>query len=99
LSMTHIARNSIPKLPKAPRPPLSHPGATPDSDRARRPSLADPSTSDQELLPGDRVEGLGNFGKPTGEFGTVQRTNEDDAEVKWDDDRRVRVHQPSLKKV
>jgi hypothetical protein len=97
--MTHIARNSIPKLPKAPQPPLSHPGATPDSDRARRPSLADPSTSDQELLPGDRVEGLGNFGKPTGEFGTVQRTNEDDAEVKWDDDRRVRVHQPSLKKV
>jgi len=41
---------------------------------------------------------LGNFGKPTGEFGTVERTNEDDAEVKWDDDGRVRVHKPSLKR-
>jgi hypothetical protein len=51
------------------------------------------------LTPGDRVEGLGNFGKPTGEFGTVKQANEDDAVVKWDDDGRVRVHQPSLKKV
>jgi hypothetical protein len=25
--------------------------------------------------------------------------NEDDALVKWDDDGRIRVHQPSLKKV
>jgi hypothetical protein len=97
--MTHITRNSIPKLPKAPQPPLSHRGAAPDSDRARRPSLAEPSATGQELTPGDRVEGLGDFGKPTGEFGTVQRANEDDAEVKWDDDGRARVHQPSLKKV
>jgi hypothetical protein len=44
------------------------------------------------------VEGLGDFGKPNGEFGTVQRSNEDDAEVKWDDDGCVRVHQPSLRK-
>jgi hypothetical protein len=43
--------------------------------------------------------GLGNFGKPTGEFGTVERTNEDDALVKWDDDGRERLQQPSLKKV
>jgi hypothetical protein len=42
---------------------------------------------------------LGTFGKPTGELGTVQQTNDDDAVVKWDDDGRVRVHQPSLKKV
>jgi hypothetical protein len=42
---------------------------------------------------------LGTFGKPTGEFGTVERANEDDAEVKWDDDGRVRVHQPSLRRV
>ena len=97
--MTHITRNSIPKLPKAPQPPLSHRGAAPDSDRARRPSLAEPSATGQELTPGDRVEGLGDFGKPTGEFGTVQRANEDDAEVKWDDDGRVRVHQPSLRRV
>jgi hypothetical protein len=26
-----------------------------------------------ELSPGDRVEGLGNFGKPTGELGTVEQ--------------------------
>jgi hypothetical protein len=38
---------------------------------------------DPELTPGDRVEGLGNFGKPTDEFGTVERANEDDAIVKW----------------
>jgi hypothetical protein len=36
---------------------------------------------------------------PTGEFGTVRQVNEDDALVKWDDDNRIRVHQPSLKKV
>jgi hypothetical protein len=97
--MTHITNNLIPKLPKAPQPPLSHLGATPDSDRAKRPPLAEPSATDQELNPGDRVEGLGNFGRPTGAFGTVEQTNEDDAVVKWDDDGRMRLHQPSLKKV
>jgi hypothetical protein len=51
------------------------------------------------LTPGDRVEGLGNFGKPTGEFGTFERANEEDAVVKWDDDGRMRLHQPSLKKI
>jgi hypothetical protein len=86
-------------LPKAPQPPLSHPGARRESDRAKRPPLAKPPASDQELSPGDRVEGLGNFGKPTGELGTVERTNEDDAVVKWDDDGRVRLGQPWLKKV
>jgi hypothetical protein len=98
-NMTHITKKSIPKLHKAPQPPLSHPGATPDSDRARKPPLAEPSASDQELNPGDRVEGLGNFGKPTGEFGTVEQANEDDAVVKWDDDGRMRLHRPWLKKV
>jgi len=96
--MSHTGRNSIPKLRKAPQPPLSRPGATPDSDRAKKPSLAEPSAGEQELSPGDRVEGLSDFGRPTGEFGTVQRANEDDAEVKWDDDGRVRVHQPSLRR-
>ena len=43
--------------------------------------------------------GLGDFGKPTGGFGTVVRTNEDDALVKWDDDGRMRLHQPWLKMV
>ena len=89
----------IPRLRKAPQPPLSHAGAAPESERARKPPLSEPSATDQDLNPGDRVEGLGNFGKPTGEFGTVERTNDDDALVKWDCDGRIRVHQPSLKKV
>jgi hypothetical protein len=97
--MTPITSNPIPKLRKASQPPLSYPGATPDSDRAKRPALAEPSATDQGLTPGDRVEGLGNFGKPNGEFGTVQQANEDDAVVKWDDDGRVRLHQPWLRKV
>jgi hypothetical protein len=94
-----MINHPIPKLRKAPQPPLSRPGATPDSDRAKRPPLSHPSTTDAELTPGDRVEGLGTFGKPTGELGTVERANEEDAVVKWDDDGRTRLRQPSLKKV
>ena len=75
------------------------PRGDPDSDRAKKPPLAEPSATNQELNPGDRVGGLGDFGKPTGEFGTVEQANEDDAVVKWDDDGRMRLHQPSLKKV
>ena len=97
--MTHGANKPIHKLRKAPQPPLSHAGAIPDSDRAKRPPLSKPSAAGQELTPGDRVEGLGNFGKPTGEIGTVERANEEDAVVKWDDDGRTRLHQPSLKKI
>jgi hypothetical protein len=97
--MTDGTKKPAPKLRKAPQPPLSHPGAVPESDRAKRPPLSEPAANGQELSPGDRVEGLGNFGKPNGEFGTVERANEDDAVVKWDDDGRVRIHQPSLKKV
>ena len=89
----------IPKLREAPEPPLSHAGAIPDSDRAKRPPLSETSATSEELTPGDRVEGLGNFGKPTGELGTVERANEDDAVVKWDDDGRMRLHQLWLKKV
>ena len=98
-TMTHGTRKPIPKLQRAPQPPLSHRGAAPDSDRAKKPRLSEPAASGQELNPGDRVEGLGDFGKPTGELGTVQQANEDDAVVKWDNDGRMRVHQPSLKKV
>jgi hypothetical protein len=97
--MTPITSNPIPKLRKASQPPLSYPGATADSDRAKRPPLAEPSATDQELNPGDRVEGLGNFGKPTGDLGTVERSNEEDAVVKWDDDGRMRLRQRSLKKI
>jgi hypothetical protein len=97
--MTYGTKKPIPKLRKAPQPPLSHARAIPDSDRAKRPPLSEPDATDQELSPGDRVEGLGDFGKPNGEFGTVERANEEDAVVKWDDDSRVRLHQPSLKKI
>ena len=97
--MPDISNKPTPKLRNAPQPPLSHPGATPDSDRAKKPPLVVPSSTGQELSPGDRVEGLGEFGMPTGEFGTVRQVNEEDAVVKWDDDGRVRVHQPWLKKV
>ena len=87
------------KLRKALQPPLSHPGATQDSDRARKPPLSEPAATDQELKPGDRVEGLGDFGKPTGEIGTVEQTNEDDAVVKWDDNGRTRLRQLLLKNI
>ena len=87
------------KLRRAPQPPPAYPGATADSDRAKKPSLTEPRPGDSELNAGDRVEGLGNFGKPTGELGTVVQANEEDAVVKWDDDGRTRLHQPWLKKV
>jgi hypothetical protein len=97
--MIQITVKPIPKLRKAPQPPLSYPGAAADSDRAKKPRLAEPSATDEALNPGDRVEGLGNFGKPTGKLGTVEQTNEEDAVVKWDDAGRVRLHQPWLKRV
>ena len=97
--MTHGTRKPEPKLRKAPQPPLSHAGAIPDSERAKRPPLSEPAATGQELSRGDRVEGLGNFGKPNGEFGTVERANGEDAVVKWDYDGRKRIHQPWLKKV
>ena len=68
MNKTHINK-PIAKLRKSPQPPLSRIGATPDSDRAKRPPLAEPSATGVELNPGDRVEGLGNFGIPTGEVG------------------------------
>jgi hypothetical protein len=94
-----MTRKSSTSLHKTRQAPLSHRGATPDSDRARKPALADPQDTGEELKPGDRVEGLGNFGKTTGELGTIERTNEEDAVVKWDDDGRVRLHRPWLKKI
>jgi len=93
------SNNPITTLRKAPQTPLSNRGATPDSDRAKKPPLAEPPATAEELSPGDRVEGLGNFGMPTGEMGTVERANEDNAIVKWDDDGRMKIRQPWLKKV
>jgi hypothetical protein len=85
-------------LPKAPQPPLAHAGAAPDSDRAMKPALSESTVEHEALDPGDRVECLGDFGQPTGEFGTVERANDEDALVKWDDDGRMRFPQPRLKK-
>jgi hypothetical protein len=99
MNLASMINKPKPKLRRAPQPPLSYPGAAPDSDRAKRPPLSELSATDQGLNPGDRVEGLGNFGKATGELGTVEQANEDDAVVKWDDDGRMRLHQPSLKKI
>jgi hypothetical protein len=90
--------HSVPKLGKTRQPPLSYPGATADSDRAQRPLLASPKATGQEQNPGDRVEGLGNFGKPTGDVGTVRKTNEEDAVVQWDGDGERRLGQ-RLKKI
>jgi hypothetical protein len=81
LDMANLRNRPIPKLRRTPQPPLAYPGSPPDSDRAKKPSLAEPPGTDQEINSGDRVEGLGNFGKQTGEFGTVERANEDDAVV------------------
>jgi hypothetical protein len=96
--MTHITKKPAPRLRKVPQELMSRPRAVADLDHAKRPPLTQVPTTDQELNPGDRVMGLGNFGKPTGETGTVQQADEGDAVVKWDDDGRVRVRQPSLKK-
>jgi hypothetical protein len=97
--MTPVSNNAIPMLPKAPQPPRSYPGAPLDSDRAKKPRLVEPPPVDWVLNPGDRVEGLGNFGVPTGELGTVEKANEDDALVKWDDDGRMRIRRPWLERI
>ena len=97
--MALVHDKPTPKLRKASQPPLPYSGATRDADRAKNPPLTEPAASNVELNPGDRVEGLGVFGKPTGEVGTVEQANDEDAVVKWDDDGRVRLHQPWLKRV
>ena len=97
--MAHITNNPIPKLDKALQPPLSYRGATPDSDRAKRPPLAVGPSTDEELNPGDRVMGVEKSGKPTWDFGTVEQANEDDAVVKWDGDGLRKLPQESLKKI
>jgi len=98
-TMSQITNKATPILPKAPQPPLPHAGSAPDSDRAKKPALVDPSATSPELTPGDRAEGLGNFGVPTGQLGTVVQANEEDAVVKWDGDGRMRLRPPWLKKV
>ncbi len=60
--MPDSTNRPIRKLRNTAQPPLSHRGATADSDRARKPALAEPTATGQQLCPGDRVEGLGDFG-------------------------------------
>jgi hypothetical protein len=96
--MIPIAKDAIRALPKPPQPILLHPAAVPDVERATRPPLATPAAS-QALKTGDRVEVLGNRGNLAGEFGTVEQADEKDAVVKWDDDGRVKLRQPLLKKI
>jgi len=97
--MTHITHNPIPKLHQAPQPPLSRRGAAPDSDRARKPRLTEPFASDEELNPGDRVEGLGDFGKPTGEFAQLRKLTRMTLSSNGMMTANKRLHQPWLKKV
>jgi hypothetical protein len=73
--------------------------AGPDTDRAKKPRWPSRLPLGEELNPGDRVEGLGDFGTPTGDLGTVEQTSDEDAIVKWDDDSRKMLHQPLLEKV
>src|SRR5260370_39743193 len=61
MDMTLSTKKLTRKLRKSPQPALSHLGATADSDRARRPPLAEPSATGEELNPGDRVEGFGQL--------------------------------------
>ena len=99
LVMPHNAKKPMSGLRRALQPPLSFPGAIPDSYRAKKPPLSEPAVTDEELKPGDRVDELGDFGRPTGEFGKVERSNEEDAVVKWDGDGRKRLPKLSLKKI
>ena len=79
--MIPITNKPTPKLRKASRTrPCHTPGAPLIRTRAKSPPLAEPAATDQELNPGDG-DRLGNFGTPTGEFGTVQQANDEDAVV------------------
>jgi len=96
ITKTHVT-DTPSKLSKFQQTPLSYSGA--DADRGKKPSLAERTATDSGLNPGDRVEGLGNFGMPTGQLGTVEQANEEDVLVKWDDDGRMKLRHRWLKKV
>lgn len=59
--MTHITNKRIATLQKAPQPPLSHRGAAPDSDRAKKWQLTEPLPATKEGSWRWR-RGLGDFG-------------------------------------
>jgi hypothetical protein len=99
MNKTHLTDDRKPRLPNSPQPPPVIPWGDPGSDRAKKLRLVEPSATDSELSPGDRSEGLRNFGIPAGQLGTVEQANDEDAVEKWDDGGRMRLHQPWLKKV
>jgi len=47
---------------------------------------SDRNSAEENLKPGDRVEALGNFGKPMGKFGTVETVKQYSVVVLWDGD-------------
>jgi hypothetical protein len=91
--------DSARKLSDVSRPSSAYPAEIPELDPAQRPLHPEQSASTQELNPGDRVEVLGSFGKPTGELGTIRETTEDNAVVKWDDDGSTILRLPLIKKI
>jgi hypothetical protein len=72
----------------------------PSDDRVpSTPSPAiDTGPARQRLKPGDRVEALGNFGKPMGAFGTVEMVQEFSVVVLWDGDGRMILGPTWIKK-
>jgi len=73
-------------IPGAPFPPEEATMHDSPSDNSAQPA-GNPFDRDprgQELKPGDRVEALGNFGKPMGTFGTVETVKPYGVEVLWD---------------
>jgi hypothetical protein len=91
--------DSASKLRDVSRPSSAYTSEIPEQDPAHRPPHPEQSASTQELNPGDRVEVLGSFGKPTGELGTIRETTEDNAVVKWDDDGSTILRLPLIKKI
>jgi hypothetical protein len=80
----------------------NHPCHTPAqrlTQNVRR-SLRSLSSPRQELNPGHRVEGLGNLGKPSGEFGIVEDARELklDTIVKRGNDRRMGLTNDRLRR-
>jgi len=71
--MSAISRH--PNCVKLPNRRCHTPGLPLIQTGAKKPSLVEPSGTGQELSPGDRVEGLGDFGMPMGEFGIVRQVN------------------------
>jgi hypothetical protein len=94
-----ITTDSASKLRDVSRPSLAYPTELPELDPAQRPPHSEQSAGKQELNPGDRVEVLGSFGKPTGELGTIRETTEDNAVVKWDNDGSTILRLPLIKKI